>query len=75
MSQLDQLDARDVDQLVKRARLALASHVREMATSPAPANLLAAIDTTIGPLRELARAHPGKREQIEVLIARYASRS
>lgn len=73
MSQLDQLDAADVDQLVVQARRALASHIREMPTSPAPGDLLAEIDTIIGMLRVLAHAHPAKRAEIEALIARYAS--
>lgn len=73
MSQLDQLDAADVDRLVVQARRALASHIRKLPTSPAPGELLAEIDAIIRMLRDLAQAHPAKRAEIEALIACYAS--
>ena len=42
-----------------------------MRASPAPADLMAAIDATVGMLRELAATHPSRRTKIEALIARY----
>ena len=72
MPSLSNLTPAEADRFIIRARRALASHTREVKSSPAPADLAAAIDAILGTLRELATAHPGKRDKIEALIARYA---
>lgn len=72
MHSLAQLTPAEADQVILRARRTLAQHAREMRTSPAPGDLRAAIEATLGTLRELAEVHQAKRGKIEALIARYA---
>ena len=69
MKPLHEFDAEEADRWLSDMRRSLASHVALLPTSRDPRSVRAAIETHLMLMRELARVHPGKRDEIESVIA------
>ena len=71
MKALHELNAAEADRWIIDMRRSLAGHAAKLPGSRDPGDIRAAMDTHLVLLREMANVHPGKRNKIEALIARY----
>ena len=71
MKPLHQFSSTEADSWIIEMRHSLAAHAERLRDAEHPDEVRAAMDTHLMLLREMASAHPDKRESIEALISRY----